>query len=1037
MADNLKEYIVTLRDFNDLDKFYEDMESPGGNLYIPSRCVDVANRRPISRNTHYYLTSEEVENIKKDPRVLDVQLNLQDSGIKVVPTWTQTGLFSKKNSSYTSLDKNWGLLRGTLGSHIPGWGNGVGGTSTTQNTTISRKLAGKHVDVVIVDGIIKANHAEFKTNIDGTGASRINQYNWFQLNPIVNGTAAGTYNYVDTSGETNHGTHVAGIAVGNTQGWARNANIYNISPYGDNSLDIFLLYDYIRAWHKQKPINPLTGLRNPTITNNSYGFSSYVNVSNITEIIYRGTIYGGPWNSTGNGTVLYTQLGFPTSAQQYQLPGNSDYFLLLYPRIPSFAADVQDAINDGIHVVWAAGNNYKKLDVPGGLDYDNRVMVSTVPNYINRPNVDYVSEIVNVGAISADYNEIILWNKGPAVDIWAPGAFIMSSIGTLSPIGDADDPRNLNGDRLASYGGTSMAAPQVAGIMASMLEASPNVSTSTFKSYLQSVAKDGQLPNIGTGEYTDFYHLLGAPNKVFYLPEITAEIELSNNLLYSDETLVYGIIPNNAPSPMQLYVTFAGTATQGYFVNGFNNFTFEAISSNPAYFSVTTVKEISTNTAFQIEVRVGGYTGTVITTSSQIVLSKSTTPVGSFDWGKKGFLGTLTMWQASELSVDVSQTENLNLVYNLKYGTLPTGLTLNKNGSITGVVSTSTAILSTKIITTSALTSSVVTGTSVFYLNSSLSSVFNLNIIKINDTVTANSPGVKQNTKISNISTNSFTLSTATTSTLSIGTILSFYRDVASINTFTFNVSVNKLGGSEITNASYSIDVVNSKSKLFCEIFFQPYFNLEQRKIWNNLMTNTKIFNNSILYRPYDRNFGVQTTPISVLHYDFELLPVTTFYEIFQQNFYRKKYTLSSPKIRYAKVNGEIIYEVVYLDIIDYSVINNTSVPKSIFIDGQQFYPSTFENMRKQLEASGETNPEIRPTHFKTLQEGEIRVDTYLPILILCFALPGKGKSIVDRINNEKIKFNEFDFTVSKVFIKNHYTGNIESINIEQTPRIS
>jgi len=52
----LKEYVVTLKKYEDLDDFYEDMESPGGSVYIPDRRVDVVHRRPLSRNTHYWLT---------------------------------------------------------------------------------------------------------------------------------------------------------------------------------------------------------------------------------------------------------------------------------------------------------------------------------------------------------------------------------------------------------------------------------------------------------------------------------------------------------------------------------------------------------------------------------------------------------------------------------------------------------------------------------------------------------------------------------------------------------------------------------------------------------------------------------------------------------------------------------------------------------------------------------------------------------------------------------------------------------------------
>jgi len=98
-----KEYIVTLKNFEDLDNFYEDMETPGGNLYIPERKVDCHLRRPISRNTHYLLTDEEADVVRQDPRVLDVQLTPEERGLTPVLMWTQTGDFAKDvYSTFTS-----------------------------------------------------------------------------------------------------------------------------------------------------------------------------------------------------------------------------------------------------------------------------------------------------------------------------------------------------------------------------------------------------------------------------------------------------------------------------------------------------------------------------------------------------------------------------------------------------------------------------------------------------------------------------------------------------------------------------------------------------------------------------------------------------------------------------------------------------------------------------------------------------------------------------------------------------------------------
>ena len=67
-----KIYIVTLHNKEDLDGFYDDMKDNGFRLNM---------KRPISRNTHYWMTDEQAEELKQDSRVWDVDLRPEDRGI--------------------------------------------------------------------------------------------------------------------------------------------------------------------------------------------------------------------------------------------------------------------------------------------------------------------------------------------------------------------------------------------------------------------------------------------------------------------------------------------------------------------------------------------------------------------------------------------------------------------------------------------------------------------------------------------------------------------------------------------------------------------------------------------------------------------------------------------------------------------------------------------------------------------------------------------------------------------------------------------
>ncbi|NDG33064.1 hypothetical protein EB118_23725, partial [bacterium] len=369
---DLRIYIVTLYNHEDLEEFYYDMETPGGNLFIPNREVDVSARRPNSRNTNYWLTEEEANQLKLDPRVLNVvleELNLKGRH----PTYTQTSSNWNKQFVNNSDHVNWGLLRVYEGQQRSNWGeNGT----LSQSGSITINAEGRNIDVLIVDGHCNPDHPEYAKNADGSGGSRVNQYNWYQHTNTITGGSNGTYVYTPYTGtaaedDNNHGAHVAGTVAGNTQGWARSANIYNISPYGSNpnSLVVSFLYDYIKEFHINKPINPLTGRKNPTIMNCSYGSSIQYNqgvVGPITRAIYRGvdtgTISGGLSTAQLNANGIYDR----TNSTQPRVPYWSD----------ADNVDIQDLINLGVIIVASAGNDYFYTCNEGSEDYDNRFIAT-------------------------------------------------------------------------------------------------------------------------------------------------------------------------------------------------------------------------------------------------------------------------------------------------------------------------------------------------------------------------------------------------------------------------------------------------------------------------------------------------------------------------------------------------------------------------------------------------------------------------------------------------------------------------------------
>lgn len=579
----MEEFIVTCDSMENLESLYNDIETEGGSDTIPDRSIPIYERRPLSQNTHYMLTREEAFKLLEDPRVLSIENVEFLNSVRKFNGYKQTSTFSR-SSTYTSQNqnwKNWGLLRCTEGQERDSWGsevsfeetkrfyisdNGYTGSqspkpSPEQTSTISLGATGKNVDVIIMDGISGVpNHPEFAVNEDGSGGSRYNQYDWYQLQSIARGISgrdtstgllSGSYSYTgEDAGDSTHGSHTSGTTAGNTQGWARDANIYQINPLGSNQGIRLGAWDYVRAFHRSKPINPITGRKNPTICNCSYGNSLtlptyyYDAAGNVIAKLW------GAVEATRRSVKigLYTNLTPLTSTQLNNanvknITGSDG---TVYSSVPYYStsdnADIQGAIDDGIIIVGAAGNDGCMMDISTGPDWNNSVTsiyqtASIVSLFVfnhNRASPPCsVDSVITVGAADAivypkqgsiSYaRKMYFSNCGPKVDLYAPGTHIISSVNDSVGSGwgtPVQDPRNSN-YYIGRDMGTSMASPQVCGVLACLLELYPEMNQAQAKNLITSYAKVNQIKDstltspLWTSDTTS---LQGGPNKYLYFP---------------------------------------------------------------------------------------------------------------------------------------------------------------------------------------------------------------------------------------------------------------------------------------------------------------------------------------------------------------------------------------------------------------------------------------------------------------------------------------------------------------------------------------
>ena len=451
------------------------------------------------------------------------------------------------------------------------------------------------------------------TNTGESGDTRVQLIDWYGVSGIGGTQSANHYRDYD-----GHGTHVAGIAAGRTFGWAKNARIYSLKVNGlegtgdsGTGISVSDCFDVIKLWHRNKPRDPITGFKRPTIVNMSWGYSlTYTSVSSVT---YRGTTYSDA-NTTGSASYRWANYGLVNLT-------NGGNFVTNF-RQGQVDVDIQEMIDEGIHVIIAAGNNYHKIDTPVGADYnnyltyggtdyyyhrgssplddqaikvgsiDNNINVHVLPGAVNysangssgyffrvygplHPSEGYDriqpgyrvtglpdASVVSVEPDPNDYNEsctititggTFIQNiyygfyanidqvsnfseKGPGVDVWAPGSNVISSCSNTNVFSGVSYSKD-SGFKQVVLSGTSMAAPQVCGVGALYLQMNPGVNPEQMKKWFTNVtAVTSVIYTTNTSnDYTTTRSLLGAPNKFLYNPfgiesdgSMSGQITLSN-----------------------------------------------------------------------------------------------------------------------------------------------------------------------------------------------------------------------------------------------------------------------------------------------------------------------------------------------------------------------------------------------------------------------------------------------------------------------------------------------------------------------------
>ena len=230
-----------------------------------------------------------------------------------------------------------------------------------------------------------------------------------------------------------------------------------------------------------------------------------------------------------------------------------------------------------------------------------------------------------------------------------------------------------------------------------------------------------------------------------------------------------------------------------------------------------------------------------------------------------------------------------------------------------------------------------------------------------------------------------------------------------------------------ITGTFY-IQIIENSITPFTNMYVKPFMSKPKRDSFRNFISTNSLFNKADLYRPYDPAFGLQQQLHLLIEIGIQELALADYVISMQKYFYNKKFFFGDVKsIPATDMAGNTIYELVYVDVIDLSEPAKQFHTRSIgvTVDGKNavVYPNTVDNWRYALESTPvrgtavQVDETLRPRFMNSIQSNGAPLG-FIKAVPLCYALPGMGATIVEKIKLTGFDFKLLDFEVDRIIVE-------------------
>ena len=390
-------------------------------------------------------------------------------------------------------------------------------------------------------------------------------------------------------------------------------------------------------------------------------------------------------------------------------------------------------------------------------------------------------------------------------------------------------------------------------------------------------------------------------------------------------------------------------------------------------------------------------------------------------------LGTFRHDNQMVIKIDVDDADSTgnDLVYSKVGGTMPPGLQVDPNsGEIFGYLPRQGEVTKNYSFTIRA-TRTMPTGQSVYS-----DQIFTMNVLGEIDigvsfttpanvgTLTADIPSTLSIEAVADEPNRVLSYS-VTSGALPTGIILSPLGNLVgtidpsdftdSTRTFTFTVTVSDQYQESAATKEFTLTINIPYTTIEYGDMIGHATSFIDQNIFYNMAQDPNINSPEEIYRPEDSNFGMKLRPEMLMMAGVEAQTLTTFQNQMEQNHAPITLWFGDIKTAVAKQSGTVLYEVVYIDMVD-PFVNNDGVETG----ATTIRPNAVENIRDRIKALGHDEWTFLPLWMKTQQVGQQGPLGYVKAVPILYCKPGTSAKFKKRIEDLNLNFKNIDFIIDR-----------------------